>query len=616
MAILNKYKRWVPMLIPIEDEYWDFVLSQDDSPSFGNAAKLTEKCLSSYIDFGDENCQETISNYSGFTINGVHSYDSYTWEECLNDGAELDDIGYTGIDNGFIYYGGYDRVTNKEFYEIFTDSHIPVESGDCRLHLHAVTGNTGVFSYDMEYISGNYYALKGGFFQGFYKLFGFDYQVLPQYIENEWNVEVELRPRDYEEQENTLNSTHPNNKGIFFYMGTRAEDKFLRIYNTDLSKYETREQPINDYCDSYFSWDEDEELIEAAEKAGKLNRIINIISARNLTYFLNTYGYKWDNNHTYYPGNKPPMSPNPVSQYLGDDDYYEEDIIISGSTIITSNGVPLDDSGYYEIKTDNKFILFDRTNEGFTTVSWEKLPEDQRTYIVLTGSTNDLHTGNLFLIMDRTCSGYTTETLADYYSDNKPLYNFTGDTINNAFALKYNEDGSIGYRYLVLGCKRDDETEEEYKKRDKIAIFEERSLSGLVNPNEWATINVKFSILNGDFDRCGKPIGQRKMKIFIYVNGYLKFISKELPEFNFRELKTVAEKQEGVPFNISIGGGTQGLCDSVWVDYNKTFEKILPIEKNFAGTFIGDIKRFRFYTCKLQLAQIRNNALYNKINRI
>ena len=217
MAILNKYKRWVPMIMPIKDEYWDVVLSQDDSPSFEINGELVKNCLSSYIDFGNEECQYE---------NGVRSFSEYGWEDCLiknsDGGISLDDIGYTGIDNGLIYYGGFDHVTNKEFYDIFTDSHITLYPGDCRLYLHKVTGNTGVYSYESEYISGNYYALKGGFFQGFYKLFGFDYQVLPQYIENEWNIEIELRPKDYEEKENTLNTTHPNNKGLFFYIGTRA----------------------------------------------------------------------------------------------------------------------------------------------------------------------------------------------------------------------------------------------------------------------------------------------------------------------------------------------------------------------------------------------------------
>ena len=47
------------------------------------------------------------------------------------------------------------------------------------------------------------------------------------------------------------------------------------------------------------------------------------------------------------------------------------------------------------------------------------------------------------------------------------------------------------------------------------------------------------------------------------MNGKLVLISKELPTFNFRELNDTPDKQEGVPFNISVGGGTQGLSDVI-----------------------------------------------------
>ena len=136
MSILNKYKRWIPMLIPIKDEYWDFVLSLDNSPSYNLTSGFSENCLVSYIELGDENLQEE---------KGVKSSDDYVWEPCTsgNSIAVLDDIGYTGIDNGFIDYGGYSNVTNEEFYEIFTNSHYETPV-DCCLHLHTVTGNTGL----------------------------------------------------------------------------------------------------------------------------------------------------------------------------------------------------------------------------------------------------------------------------------------------------------------------------------------------------------------------------------------------------------------------------------------------------------------------------------------
>lgn len=661
MSILNKYKRWVPCLVPIKDEYWDFVLSQDGSPSIPFGPRLTKRCLSAYIEFGDKDCQDE---------NGVHSYSANTWDECVNNGSILEDIGYTGIDNGLIYYGGWERVSNKEFYNIFTNSVLTIEPDDCKLHLHQVTGNTGVYSYPMEYVEGKYYTLTGGFFQGFYKLHEFDYQVLPQYIEDEWNVEITLRPRWAIQDEKTLNMTHENNEGIFFYMGTRAEDKFLQFYNTDLSKYEEREQPHREPCDDdYFlteTWKDEKDYgymdckkcppdtgypftseyqtnccesdagkkkCECKKKEEKTipdeqeksNKEFNKRKARHIAYFLNTYGYRELSEcgcpkkavvqkisgedckccTTGYFGEAyiAKCENGECLTYLNDEaseNYIEKDVIISGATLTTSNGVPIEDSGYYEINTDNKFLTFNRTKYGFTTANW-----DEDTLVVLTGSTDELRTGNLFLLMNRTCSGYTTQTIDQYYSKNRKEFDFLSDILGNAFAVKRNADGSISYRYMVLDCD----------KPEKYSVLEETSFPGLLEENKWATVNIKFGIINGNgLNECRRPQGERKMKIYIYVNGYLKFVSKELPEFNFRALKTMKEKQEGVPFNISVGGGTQGLCDSVWLDYWKAFEKKLPIEENFAGTFIGDIKTFRFYTCKLQYAEIRNNWLYNRAN--
>jgi hypothetical protein len=46
------------------------------------------------------------------------------------------------------------------------------------------------------------------------------------------------------------------------------------------------------------------------------------------------------------------------------------------------------------------------------------------------------------------------------------------------------------------------------------------------------------------------------------VDGFLKLKIDGFPEFIPYELNEVPEKQLGVPFNISIGGGTQGLLES------------------------------------------------------
>lgn len=89
-------------------------------------------------------------------------------------------------------------------------------------------------------------------------------------------------------------------------------------------------------------------------------------------------------------------------------------------------------------------------------------------------------------------------------------------------------------------------------------------------------------------------------------------VSKELPMLNLKQLNDLADKQEGVPFNLSIGGGTQGLAETVYLNYMKPPEYVLPLEKEFGGSFIGWVKSFKFYTCPLNFAEITQNYKFTK----
>ena len=57
------------------------------------------------------------------------------------------------------------------------------------------------------------------------------------------------------------------------------------------------------------------------------------------------------------------------------------------------------------------------------------------------------------------------------------------------------------------------------------------------------------------FENKSRRMGDLK----IYVNGYLFMTIEDFEEIIPHELNTEKEKQLGVPFNISVGGGTQGL---------------------------------------------------------
>jgi hypothetical protein len=94
-----------------------------------------------------------------------------------------------------------------------------------------------------------------------------------------------------------------------------------------------------------------------------------------------------------------------------------------------------------------------------------------------------------------------------------------------------------------------------------------------------------------------------------YINGYLKFVVNEFDEFIGRRLNEYKSKQVGVPFNFSLGGGSQGLVESQTFDGLDPNDRGLPIEENFAGSFIGGISQFRFNICDLTLCKMRNQYL-------
>lgn len=622
MSILNKYKRWVPMLTIDTSNQLDMVLSQDHTqtiPVDTNNGILNTDCLISYIDMNNPDCIFDGGVTSLTEINGK----KIDYENSIADFCELNDIKLTGIDNGLVSFDkifGYSNITNKEFYKLMTEYKMFLESGDTRLTLYEVTGNTGHYSYGTRYVdNGNekYYALSGGFLQGFFKMHGFNYQTLPQHIENTWNLEFVLRPRNYEyrkpyldKEENgeALNLIYPDNKGIFFYMGTRSENKFSQFYKNNMDSYPIRpgyEELCNeDMNGQYFH---NGKTKEDAKRRSNLDSFLTVASLYIPFEFLNNEhvcgcGYTGS-----YKGTLKSIVDDNNNIQQGSDyeyeDYVIDDIDLSDFTINTTfEGKPIDTNSIVEFITDNKYLLFNRGKHGYTAKTFEK---DADYAFILSGITRE-YQKNAYLLFNRTKNGYTTKNIDNWFNSDEyqelenGTYDITKDIIGNAFALQIKDDGSIGYKYLVRDCESE----------HKIKIESEFSYPGIITDDEWNVVNVMFSILNGNVDNCGTPYGKRKMRIYVYVNGMLKLVSKELDEFNFHELDDSFDKQEGVPYNISLGGGSQGLMESIWTNRKQMFKYVLPIEQNFAGTFIGDIRSFKFYNCKMESAQIKNNYYY------
>ena len=208
------------------DEYWDFFVNKEYFPSYySDSSVMYDKCLISYIDAEIDEC--VIDNL-------LVGSEKYIWE--YNNVVEhtMNNIGFTGLDNGLISFRR-DKHNNRSFYDKYVNSKYEINQNDLTLKLHQVSGGTNNYEYPIT-VEEDRIKLNGGFYQGFFKTECDKYQVLPSTFESGdvWQFEFVLNKTEFEkESDKTLNDKYTENKGIFFYIGTRAENKWAYWYNKD-----------------------------------------------------------------------------------------------------------------------------------------------------------------------------------------------------------------------------------------------------------------------------------------------------------------------------------------------------------------------------------------------
>ena len=621
---------------------WDFHLSLT---GYGSApGGLSERCLISYIDLADKDC---------VMMDGLYSKDKYRWDCAYNDGVDFRNIGYTGVDNGIVTFDR-DLISNEGYIKLFTESCLQIEKGDLRLRLRKIDGNNKLYDYGVSFMEvggKECIRLNGGFYQGFFKTD--DYQVLPTDISDGSNFEVVLRPETAgETKSDTLNSRHPENDGFFLFIGTRAENKWWANYKVD----EEFEGNRNDYFSDGYATD------DRYKNGDDLNSSYydeHDVGYAYDDYFADGYGtdedckgtcrvvtdtyYGEDSRHwkikypeayaTYgsndkkFDGNGGVWVENEIwttarnkqakqaytrrkcncdkyltDRYSANDGYFDDNSASACSSyftggylkkekpidekaeIVSVDGHSMNQPNIIEIISDNKFLMFDRTPDGITTKEWEDGSE-----VVIT----DIHIPdeeNGFLLYDRSDGGMTIKDYAPIRAEKSRKYSVLKDLYENAIGFRITETGAIGYRYLVKDCDNGG-----YK------IEEQCTGDGIVTKDKWHCVNVSFS-----------PVSSGNMVITIYVDGKLRFMSKELPKLRLRWLDDTHDKQESVPYCISLGGGTQGLSDVMYLNYRKRPEYLLPLEKFFGGSFIGCISALRIYNCRMSFDEITGNAEFER----
>ena len=203
-------------------ENWDMELANDDySKDIISSTSIVSDSLALHFDINSSN------SFTGLTTDGspIKLTSLVQWSGVKTGSTStitLSDVGLTMSD-----WGRFTKLTGETLTIDVT--------GSTKMKLYSVSGLTGSSSsYNISSAStssiGTYLSLSGGgYFSGFWKLSGYEYEILPPRTEQGWFFENWLK---FSGQSNNTNSN------FFLYMGVKQEDKYWNIYAVE-SGYNT-----------------------------------------------------------------------------------------------------------------------------------------------------------------------------------------------------------------------------------------------------------------------------------------------------------------------------------------------------------------------------------------
>jgi len=613
------------------------------------------------------------------------------------------DIGLTGTDNGLVTNIKGDEInfTNGLFSDFLKFERLYF---DRRLKMFQVTGytdspNIKFSGFDKtvlyEVVSkedsvGKYHELYGGFYQGFYKLFGYDYEILPERMNKGWTVEMLLKPRLINEYtpgagETTLNEIYPENKNMFFYFGTRAENKYYHhadgIPNCFVSTYNRVTTPLagcfqtcaccnpsvtNSRCIYVYPPRSVDNLHNPHTNYGcnKCKGVFEVSASCECGCYdphCTTCGWECQTHVCLTPIPTPTPTPGDVYTIfvnydiiepltLGENTNIVEDILSTTVNFDLCDIEPLtpvctptcttcdscdtcyDTTGYTSIEnTCESNPLFDAMDNalGFKLCGEPENPQIGVRVLRFTGDC--VTTGSC----STTGITYTTGYTVDEYCT-PPIYPFCLEQNPDWLLLEHwFQVNFVWERYTWL------DTCDLWYRGGLGDITEERYLESLANNTvslitvpythqlcnidpekiKWVSLNEKW-LLDQQY---------RNGRLKIYVNGKLFYTIEDFKEIIPRALTADKEKQVGVPYNISWGGGTQGLRENLTLTscllpygpYQQDPECLptndfvgttlegsktnIVLEETFAGTFEGGISQFRMYMTPLSAPEVKHN---------
>jgi hypothetical protein len=455
------------------------------------------------------------------------------------------------------------------------------------MKLHPITGftttqnrlwNDDSYTYDLSYATdggpvGYFARLDGGFFQGFYKIPGYDYQIFPQRVPLGWTAEFMLRYRWTGDTSVGLNNRYPNNKGTFFYMGSRAENKFYH-YADGEPKQDTGYTRVTSgltcmhTCGCASSANTASTCLQVYQISGGTSK--NCSCGCNCECEVNAQ-------------------------------YPEKDPLYDG----VSNGLSLRLSG-------------DSGNPRLCIKTYTITGGCETTGTCQTGLT--YHTGTS---VTEWCS---TRGIFDDCKNTPYIQLEHWVQIDAVFQRNQWLDTCDLYEKGGLGLLVDT-IYTATPANNSVSLIEPPLTHEL--PYDPATTEiVTFN------DNWTEEKKYRLGTLKIFVNGKLFMVAENFEEIIPRLLNVEREKQIGVGYNISLGGGTQGLKDNLTfsggcsesisgITYQQDPECLtsddldntiysgltthIKLEEYFGGSMIGDISAFRMYVEPLNASQVWHN---------
>ena len=610
------------------DSYYDLFLASDERDynmdvvySTGIVDYMNEDTLPVWIDLNSSastsqpniGCdylgERTIISKNEWTKAKSHCECPYTANSFT-----ICDIVYTGTDNGLLMptalgeWSGncinlYDTVPITDIFS--------ATSFDKRFKMSQVKPNN-TYGTDMSILSatdysGYYQELKGGFYQGFYKLYGYPYEVLPTRPEKGWSFETYLK----------LNTIGDDIEG--------PDEQVLKhgvygnCYNT--SGFNIFKDGILPAIVGISSTTLCSESISAITSAIP-SKILNYTTAEanGLTVGrTDKYGF------FFYKGIR------------AEDKYY---INNTASTITTSLSSCTTFTASTAIgNTPFNSKCCDVKEDGVKLIDTNESPNAE--YDVYSNAigfriTDDMKIGYRTIRYTGSCQ--TTGTTCD-----------SGKTFNCGYSIEESYSDPICPFISIISGSCDNTWVQVDIVFERNLALDDCEIYNNGGVNDLIKIKNKFDIktsetptkvrCNGeypkfvedgyfDFNCKGAQVENwftereyRLGTLTFYINGRRFHTVENFEEIIPRQLNTNKETQVGVAYNMSWGGGALGLRENFYpsnCDISGPLSSHYPepdqklIMENFAGSFIGGISQMMYYIKPLTPDEIYHNFMVNK----